>query len=207
MIILKSIFLKRFKIFFFLLCLGLSFLLVGYVFINKTLNYQTVDGKNESVPYYKFSPENTGIMFEIGLDKTLFVLNFDEKTLEVVYPEIDENGNLSTFGHPHNYTVSCSYDLVEYMVDCVGGIELEQNGEILRYTGTQVAEKLQFSIVSPEEKKEIAKKIISGFYSVGFSEENFLFITENCETNLNYSDTLLWKDYITELFGFVRFVN
>lgn len=180
---------------------------VGYLYIKQITQREPASGNIDSIPYYSHVPENVGIMFEVCSDEILFVLAFEEKTLNIIYPEKLKNGETDTFGHRKDYTVICDYGIVGYAVDFVGGIELTIDGETLRYTGEQIVEKLTYSNLSQEIKREIAQKIISGFSVCGFSEDIFLYITENCTTDLKFSNTLGWTDYITELCSFVRFVN
>lgn len=159
------------------------------------------------MPYYSPLPENKGVCFDVCGDKILLYLDFKHMELSVVYPKTTAESGLETYGYPVDYTVSCDYELVGYLVDAAGGINLKHQNEALRYTGVQVTEMLKFTGVSKETKKDIAKEIIKGFGDVGFTKEDLLYIIENSDTNLKFNDSFAWVEYVKELCKSARYVN
>lgn len=205
-IILKNKFFRWFKIFFFLLCFGLTVFTAGYFYLDSQLERVYVSNKTESVPYYS-APESKGFMFDICGDKLLLHFNFAEETVSVVYPPHDLSTATDIYGYSIDYYINCDYKLVGYLTDTVGGVELENESEIYRYTGSQITEMLEYSSVKTNLKREITKKLIEGISQNGFTKENLLYITENSETDLSFSDGILFVDYIADTCSFIRFVN
>ena len=85
-----------------------------------------------------------------------------------------------------------------YLTDIAGGIELE--GE--RYTGVQITDMLEYSVVTKDTKKQITEEIIMGIAENGFTKEDMLYIIENADTNLKFASAYTWMDYIGELCKF-----
>lgn len=197
---------RQFKIFYFLLVFGISVFLSGYFYLNNLLNITSVAKNEEKIPYYSV-PENTTILFKICNDNLLIDLDFNESIINVLLVDESFSTNTDLYGYSVDYTVKSDYDLVSFLVDNVGGIELENDGELLRYTGVQICEMFEYSKVSNDKKNEIIKKIIDGIAVTGLTKEDMLFIIEESETNLNFSIAYLWVDHIKELCKFPRFIN
>ena len=84
-------------------------------------------------------------MFDIYSDRTLFYLDFEKRTISILTDNKNTNTGDTLYGYPVDYTVSAGYDLLVYIIDTVGGIELETESEILRFTGVQIADMLSKS--------------------------------------------------------------
>lgn len=206
MISLKGKIFFRFKICFFLLCFGLSVFLVGYLYLNSQLERIYTSNKTESVPYYQ-TPENKTFLINICQDSVLINFDFQESIVNVfLQPEIS-SAQTEVYGYKIDYQLNGDYGFVGYIVDSVGGISLERNDEILRYTGTQITEMLEYSNVSKELKLEIIKKTILSVSGIGFTKENLLYIIENYTTDLKFSDGILFVNNIADCCKFPRFIN
>ena len=100
--------------------------------------------------------------------------------------------------------MSGDYTLVAGIVDAVGGIELEYGDEELFYTGVQVENILTSKIIDTDTRAEIIEKILSKIAKNGFFREDFLYLTENSETNLTVPDCYYWQDFISDVCKTVR---
>ena len=202
-IIYRVIYLKRkFKRYInnilFLIFFGSVVFSAGYLYLDSTVGDIDVTKTEEKVPYYETLPQDATVMFNICEDNILVNLCFSNKTIKLVLAE-DSVGNQDTvYGYNIDYYLNCDYKTVGYLTDIAGGIELE--GE--RYTGVQITDMLEYSVVTKETKKLITEKIILGISENGFTKEDMLYIIENADTNLKFASAYTWIDYIGELCEF-----
>lgn len=193
------------KLFFKTLIISLSccalFVGTGYFYLDSKLN-QPVKKEVEQ-ELYAYSLQNKGVLFDISGDKTLFYLDFEEKSVTVIASEIYDDAE-SVKGFPVDFTVEADYDLVSGIIDIVGGIELSIDGEKLIYTGVQVVEVFNTAENSNELKEEIIRKVLHKISQNGFLRKDFLYITENSNTNLTVPDFYYWQDYVSEICKTVR---
>lgn len=175
---------------------------VGYFYLDSNTKEQT---QNEalSVPY-AYVPESAGVLFDISGNKTLFYLDFEEKSVSVVIADGINEEQEELYGYPIDYTIKSDYNLLAGIIDAVGGIELKSGEEQLAFTGVQVVETLTTTPESEELRREIIAKILSKIAIDGFSRQDFLYIIENSETNLTVPACYYWQDYINELCKTVR---
>ena len=170
----------------------------GYLYLDNKLGGISASESKEDVPYYENLPQDTTVMFNICEDNILVNLCFSDKTIKLVLAE-DSVGNQDTvYGYNIDYYLNCDYKTVGYLTDIAGGIELE--GE--RYTGVQITDMLEYSVVTKDTKKQITEEIIMGIAENGFTKEDMLYIIENADTNLKFASAYTWMDYIGELCKF-----
>lgn len=180
------------------------------VFVGVGLSYVSSEKKaaqneTESVPYYSAYPESKGVLFDFLGDKTFFYLDFEGRSLSVIYP--DEAYENEIYGYPIDFKVSADYSLLEYIIDAVGGITLKRGGEALSLTGVQVTDILETSPERDELKREIAEQIIFGISKQGIDRESVLYIVENSETNISIPDCYYWSEHLRGVCSLPRFVN
>lgn len=181
-------------------CVGIVFIGSGYLYLERELG--EAENKAYSVPYYSPAPENAGILFKIDEQSVLVYLDFAGEGMRFVFGE-----DWHIYGYKADYTVKGDYDLVSGIVDILGGIDLEIDGEVLRYTGVQVSELLLKSNLDRKLVDRVIIKITEKIKKIGFQNEDFLYIIENSSTNLNIPDCYYWGDYISGLCENVRIVN
>ena len=176
------------------LLVGIIFICSGYFYLNYELK-ETEKGES-SVPYYSEAPENAGVLFDIYSDRTLFYMDFEKNTISILTDNKNTNTGDTLYGYPVDYTVSAGYDLLVYIIDTVGGIELETETEILRFTGVQIADMLSKSSDTKSLYRKVIPEIFKKIKEKGISREDLLYIIENSETNLTFPDCYYWSDYL-----------
>ena len=182
----------------FLIFFGTVVFSAGYLYLDNKLGGISASESKENVPYYETLPQDATVMFNICEDNILVNLCFSDKTIKLVLAE-DSVGNQDTvYGYNIDYYLNCDYKTVGYLTDIAGGIELE--GE--RFTGVQITDMLEYSVVTKDTKKLITEKIILGISENGFTKEDMLYIIENADTNLKFASAYTWMDYIGELCKF-----
>ncbi len=181
------------------------FIGVGYFYLSA--DNKTVQNETESVPYYSQYPEPCGIMFDFLGDKTFFYLDFEAENLSVIYADEADTSSGEIYGYPIDFSVSADYSLLGFIVDAVGGINLNIDGENLSVTGVQVAEIMETTAEREELRREITKEIIFGISKQGFQRESILYIIENSDTNLTVPDCYYWSEYIGEACKLPRMIN
>lgn len=173
------------------------FISAGYLYLNGS--FVTAQNENNSVPYYKQIPQNSGLLFKIGGDKTYFYLDFENQNILVAFSG-------ESFEYPVDFKVNTDLDFVADFVDSIGGIELVLENKTLRYTGVQV-EDLIITDKDLSLKSQIIKAICDKISNVGMTKEMFSEIIERCETNLTVPVFYGWLDYINEISANVIFID
>lgn len=171
----------------------------GYFYLDSRLKKSMVNESVESVPYYTQIPENKSVLMTVCQDKILLNLNFEEEIINIIFLETEAEN----YGYTVDYEVICNYEMIGYLVDVAGGIELDG----LRYTGVQITEMLEYNPQDITSKKLITQNIIKGISNNGFAKENLLYIIDNSETNLKFNQCFDWVGWIPKLCRFPRFVN
>lgn len=177
-------------------CLAV-FLGIGYYYLSKNLTETEIKAPN--VPYYNQTPQNCGLLFEILGEETFVYLDFENSKITVsLYPqEIVEDTN-EIYGYPLDFRINADVDFIADLVDYLEGIELDFENRTLRYTGVQVVD-IIFADKDFELKPQILKSICEKIAENGMEKDMFLYIVENCETNLTVPDFYYWPEYIKNL--------
>lgn len=179
------------------LLVGVIFIGSGYLYLSYQLKPTEI--KEETVPYYSTVPDNAGVMFDICADRILCYMDFEKNLMNIVFDSKNIQIGENLYGYPVDYMINGNYDLISYLVDAVGGIEMETEEEILRFTGVQIEDMLSRTAETEELYREIIPEILKKVYENGLEKEDFLYIIENSETNLTMPDCYYWPDYIKSL--------
>ncbi len=177
----------------------------GYFYLNSKL--EPVKQTTPSVPYYSEEPENAGVMVDIGGNKTYFFMDFYYKNLNVIFNAESFVEEDIILGYPIDHYITADFEVLAEIIDFVGGIELDNEVETLRYTGVQIVDMLTASTDYQKLERSIIRKIIEKIGENGFSKEDFLYIIENSDTTLTVPICYYWTDYIKELCSSVNEVN
>lgn len=180
----------------------------SYLYLEISLNSAKADENESNIPYAEPLPDSTGLLFKLSNNSGyLIYLNFKEDAISIIrIEEIDEESQ-EYYGYPLSYEFAVDNNFFGNMIDRIGGIELYENGETLRYTGIQILEKIEDSNNNPELIKEILRKYFYEVSQIGFSKEDFVYIIDNCETELTLPDCYYWPPYISQISQNIRFVN
>lgn len=186
----------------------LIFFFGAYAYLNYNLNKQTAktDQKDYTVPYENL-PDNTGIVFSLPSGSAVMAyLDFENNCINVVNIEKYDSSNNMYYGYIADFVVETDYQLIGGIIDRVGGVNIEINGETLRYTGVQVID-----LISVKYDESIKMQIISQIFEqiskIGFSKEDFVYIIENSNGNLTIVDCIYWLDNIDEICANINIVN
>lgn len=184
---------------------GIFFVGVGYFYLDSQL--EDVKQNVETVPYYIEVPDNVGIVLEIAEQQTFFFLDFNYKSISVIYDAEKYLENDTIMGYQADHYIVGDIELLGGIIDIVGGIELENNGELLRHTGVQITDILTTSTDYDLLERSVIQKIIEKIGENGFQKQDFLYIIENSNTTLTVPICYYWSDYMKDLCGFVNEVN
>lgn len=160
----------------------------------------------EKVPYSFSTPENKGVMFNIGNTDILFYLDFEDENLKVVFPPEGFDG-YELYGYSVDFNVSADYDFLSGFIDNIGGIDLNVEDSTLRYTGVQVAELLSYTVETDDLTRQIVIQILKKIGAEGIDEEAFWLIAETCKTDLTVPDCYPWFRYIKRLCANGNIIN
>lgn len=203
------IFLKRiFKIVLITFLSGAIFFGIAYNYLDYNLNKSTanVDEKDYTVPYTRI-PESKGIVFVFPNNSaTLVYLDFNRENIRLLDIETYDPTRPEYNGYSADYTVTADYELVEGIIDRVGGINITENGTTTRCMGVEVIDIIAYGRVE-DIKKQVLQQIFLKISQNSFSKDDFVYIIENSKTNLSFLDCIEWLEYLKAMSGRVEFVN
>ncbi len=157
---------------------------------------------------YRFSePEDKGVLVNCGGRQVFFYLDFTDSRLTVVFPPDGQEKTDPVYGYPVNYAVTAGDALLSAVIDDVDGIELEIDGEPLRYTGVQVTEMLSYMAEPRETERAVLAALFEKIAQNGLDREQFLKWLESAETDLTVPDCYFWSEYLDTLCQNAQFVN
>ena len=180
----------------------------AYAYLDYNLNKQTAeaDQKDYTVPYENL-PDNAGIAFLLPDSSAVIAyLDFENRCINVINIDAYDITNNLYYGYTIDFIVETDYQLIGGIVDRVGGVNIQLNGETLRYTGVQVIDLISVNSganIKPQLITQIFKQISEN----DFSKDDFIYIIENSKSNLTVVDCIYWLDYIGEMRGNINFVN
>ena len=187
---------------------GGIFFLGAYAYLDYNINKQATktEEKDYSVPY-KNIPDNAGIAFALpNGSAVLCYLDFENTCIKVLNIEDYDRNNSTYYGYDVDYNVQTDYDFICGIIDRVGGVSIEINDEIMRYTGVQVID-----LISSDYDSNIKNQIIAQIFDCisknNFSNDDFVYIIENSENDLSIVDCIYWLDYIGEMVKKISLVN
>lgn len=190
-----------------IIALGCSafYIVGGYLYIDSEIT--PTEQNTSSVQYYSEAPENVGIMFELRGHKTYCFLDFYYKKLNVIFDAESFSTDDNIMGYPIDYSLKLDDELFAQIIDLVGGVELQTEEGILRYTGVQIVDMMNYSTDFKRYEREIIRKIFEKIGENGFSKQDFLYIIEKGDTAITVPICYYWTDYIKELCGSLNEVN
>ncbi len=196
------------KAIYFLLSVTLTSALMSCAayFVFNTDNTKTDSGV-ESVPYYQETPpDNVGLLFRFDKNTSVFFdLDFsNEKISVILFDTKITKQTVLDYGYIVDYVFDTDYIFLADFIDRFGGIEMQSDGGLLRYTGIQVTEMLKEGKV---QRREVISSLFSKISHIGFSKNDLTFIIKNTDTSLNFPSGYPMITYIKHLCGRVNFVN
>lgn len=189
------------------LCTSLFFV-SSYFYLNYNLknNQKTVDEKVEDVPYHK-TPESCGLLIELPDDNNiLFYLDFDRIILYIINIEENDEPTESYVGYPIDYRCKFDYYNLSLFFDRMGGIDLQTDDGVLRFSGIQVCDMISNGN-SSEVSFDVINEICNKISKAGLTGEDFAFLISNCDTNLTMPVCLYWQEFMSQMFSGRVFVN
>lgn len=178
---------------------------LGYFYLDNTIN-KPADTKPQKVPYLAPAPQNIGAVFTVGREKTFIYLDFLKENATVIFAdELDISNQI--YGYEVTNKFTADYELIGGIVDILGGIDIESDGTVLNYTGTQVVHLLKTASDRMPLRRNIITRILKKIAQTGFTLENMLYIIENSTTDLTVPACYAFIDYLPTTVKTVNFVN
>lgn len=170
---------------------------------------RTVAGTAESVPYTPPAPETLTVLLRVDLLKTYDILIFDclsGRLTATTLPPGTTAGEAETFAGNIDRTLILDADGLAALLDRFDGVRLTlDDGKTLRLTGAQVVSGLQTAAEQPEALQTLREASLLSFFervaTRGFSDDDFLFLTEHATTDLGYPDYYDRKTQLPALCG------
>ena len=205
MVIYVKNFLKSAFIFF--LCASIFFG-CSYFYLYKSLEKtKKVTGETEDkVPYYEL-PDNCGLRFFMPGEREIIIsLDFTEEIAYIININ-KENGLKGSYaGYTVDYDFTLDYSVLSELFDRLGGLDLKNNGEELRFTGVQVCDRLCTNN-SANFHFEVVCAVCERIAQSGFSADDFVYLLENSDTRLTVPVCIYWQPHLEKMFANAVFVN
>lgn len=191
---------------------GLVFFAGAYLYLTAatgvTENQMNADAKDMTVPYSPSYPDNAGLLTVFPDNSAaLIYLDFSEQRIYTALMDEYTEGVSEYLGYDISHTVFADYSLISGITDRVGGLELELNGEKLRYTGVQITDYLSRTPATNELKRQLISLIFERISKNGFSRDDLVYIIENSDTDLTVPDCFEWPAFISDMALRAVFIN
>lgn len=158
--------------------------------------------KTEKVPYYN-EIEPIGIVISFNQKEIFLGLDFNENTALFIFDDAVFKGLKS--GFKIDYSYSFSQEKLENLVDLLGGIELNIEGENLNLTGNQVSDWLSDD-ENGDKLKILAENISEKIGYYGVSDTLLEELLENNTGTLSLKSCYLFSEYLKDVFKNPRFI-
>lgn len=188
-----------------LLCIAVGSLLTGTGYLYLRRGIKPAEAEASEIPYTFSPPEDRGLLFNLAGNSVFVQLDFSSSRLRLIIGTGDEL-NPEVYGYRADYEICGSLTVFALLTDDAGGIELENGGETVRYTGVQAAELLART-EDPEWHREITAALICAIAENGLSETTCNKIVAQSETQLTVPECCRWHEYISEMCENAEFIN
>lgn len=196
------------KVIYFLLAVTLtSALMSAAAFFVFNTDKTDADSDTPSVPYYEETPpDNVGLLFRFDTQSSVFFnLDFYEEKISVILFDTKiTKQTVLDYGYTVTYVFDTDYVFLADFIDRFGGIEMQSDNGLQRYTGVQITEMLETGAV---KRRDVITAVLSKISFTGFSKNDLTFIIKNTDTLLNFPSGYPMIAYIPRLCGRVNFVN
>lgn len=146
---------------------------------------------------YNSAPEPVSIAV-VGADQTAALIYLGFKTISVDVYLFESAEQLK--GAEADYYMELPSGFLGKLCDRMGGLTLSNSGSDELFFGVAL-EHYATQDNSIRKMTEISNAFFKKIAKMGLSSEDFMFIIENTETNLNYPACYDMMEYIPELFG------
>ncbi len=176
---------------------------LGYYYLDK--NFTATENVVESVPYMQENPDNAGILLNISGEEIFIYLDFDNENLFVsLSPEFTTTDKI--YGYSLDYKITGDTSVLSFIVDYLGGIELENDDNLSRFTGVQISELFAFDN-SRDLKEKLIRSISKKIYEKGIATDFFVKIIEMSKTDISVPVCYFWPEYVNTLCCNLRFID
>ena len=180
----------------------------SYLYLEFSLKSAETDRSDDSIPYAAPLPDSAGLLVTLP-DYTgyLCYLNFRDENICISKIENTSETQKSYNGYTVSYKIEADYRFIANMIDRLGGIELYDSGETLRYTGMQILNKVEKDPENTDYKKEIIRKFFDMVALNGMTRADFVYIIENTNTDITIPDCYYWPPYIKKIAKNLQFMD
>jgi len=162
-----------------------------------------VEAEKKDEPYTSSkgnTPDNCGILFKMPDNSgCLLYLDFGKLNITVIPADDVSEVEESYKGYEVNNTVNCNYELISTVVNRIGGLNTEIDGESIRLSGEQTVE-LICEDESDSRKKELILSAAKAIKENGITRSDIVYIIGNCDcSGLSLANCYYWSEYLGEM--------
>lgn len=188
-------------------CLFLVFAAVFGVSVG--VNSAPVQEIKENVPYESDeAPSFFGLLMRFeGAQSVYFAFDkAEQKTTVIILPNSASMGAVQEYGYYVDCEADATFDFLARFIDNFGGIELNTDNGLFKYTGVQITEMLKGTndIIF---KKTIISRVCERMRLQGLERADLLMLIEGTDTDLNFPSAYYLHDTVNSALGTLTFVN
>lgn len=180
----------------------------SYLYLSYSLKQskKAADRKAEDVPYFN-PPENCGVLLGLPSERSvLFFLDFEKEILYIIDVNTHFSESEAYVGYPVDFKCKADYYTLSLFLDRIGGVDFETEEGFCRLNGIQICD-----MIKTENSDEMRFNLVCAFCErvsqTGLTADDFVFLTDNCDTDLTMPVCLYWCDYMKGMFANPVFVN
>lgn len=159
--------------------------------------------KTQKIPYHN-EIEPVGIIISFYDEEIFLGLDFNENKALFIFDDVVFKALKK--GFKIDYSYSFSQEKLENLVDFLGGIEVDINGENLNLTGNQIIDWLSEDL-SDEKLKYLAENISKKIAKQGMSNTALEKLFENNTGTLSLKSCYLFLNNLSEVFKNPYFIE
>lgn len=202
----------KLKTFLYVLCAVIlsGALFLSVIFVITRENLIGVDVPKTDVPYSQsgFIPENTTVLFVFPDSFGVAIdLDFEKNFTSAVIIKDASEETAKQYGFKIAHSCVCDYPFMMDFIDIIGGIELNENGEVYRYTGVQVCNLVASYPDDISLRARIIEAIFLKISKYGLSDKALSCIIEDTRTSLSAPACYGWTENADEALSSFNILN
>ena len=190
-------------------CICLSVVLFSVFSVSVGMNSRPTAETPQNVPYVSDeAPDFFGLLMRLEGGASVYC-GFDKvgaKTTVIML----ENGAQSSAVLEYGYFIDCeadaTFDFLARFIDNFGGIELNTDNGLFKYTGVQITDMLT-KTNDIDCKKRVIGKVLTAMQQRGLERADLLMLIEQTETDLSFPSAYYLHDTINSSLRTITFVN
>ncbi len=192
-----------------IICACLFLVLASVFGVSVGVTTKPVQEIEENVPYISDeAPSFFGLLMRFeGAQSVYFAFDKQSrKTTVIMLPNNADSSSVLEYGYYVDCVSHADFDFLARFIDNFGGIELNTDSGLFKYTGVQITEMLK-KTNDIHFKKTVINRVINNISEKTLERADLLMLIEGTDTDLNFPSAYYLHDTINSALSTVSFVN